>query len=189
MRLVQQAVVYARDTSLPCGFLDACSLHWSLSGRAESPREHPPCADLASGESVRPVGAVDPRGAGPKWRAPDQEQQDDAHGGAASGGSDTATSGPFLPEASWPRLRGVRAGVRGRACLSRLPVMAEGLSLGGGHAPHTPVPGSLQPHRLAATWGPPRRTGRASGGLPERLRATRQRALQPECVSNSATGT
>ena len=71
--------------------------------------------------------------------------------------------GPSFQKLPGPDSRGAQAGVRGRACLSRLPVMAEGLTLGGGHAPHTPVPGthaapgheigSLQPHRLEATWG------------------------------------
>lgn len=137
-------MVYARDTSLPCGFLDVCGLHWSLSGRAESPQEHPPGAGVASGEPVRPVGAVVPGAQDPGGERPDQERQDDAGGGAASGGSDTATPGPFLPEASWPRLRGAQAGVRGRACLSRLPMTAEGLSLGGGHAPTPQCLGHVQ---------------------------------------------
>ena len=58
---------------------------------------------------MRPVGAADPGVPGPRGEHPDQEQRDDARGGAASGGNDTAISGSFLPEDSWPRLRGAQA--------------------------------------------------------------------------------
>lgn len=101
---------------------------------------------------------------GPGGERPDQEQQDDARGGAASRGSDTAISGPFLPEASWHRLRGVQVG-SGEGCVHPgcpcwlKPVLGRWTSP---PTPPAPVPGipaapgheiGLQPHQLEVMWG------------------------------------